>query len=70
VLPVGGIKDKVLAAHRFGVRTVIIPKKNANDLDEIPDDVRGGLQFVLVDHIDAALTAALVDGHAEEKPLH
>jgi ATP-dependent Lon protease len=70
VLPVGGIKDKVLAAHRFGVNTVIIPKKNENDLDELPEDVRSNLQFVLVDQIEAALTAALVDGHIVEKGLN
>jgi ATP-dependent Lon protease len=60
VLPVGGIKDKVLAAHRFGVDTVIIPKKNANDLDDLPDDVRGELKFVLADKVDDVLSAALV----------
>ena len=41
VLPVGGIKDKVLAAHRLGVDTVIMPKKNENDLDDLPEEVRG-----------------------------
>mgnify|MGYP005840809695 CR=1 FL=1 len=70
VLPVGGIKDKILAAHRYGVDTVIIPKKNENDLDELPEDVRSSLQFVLVDQIDAALKAALIDGHIAEKGLN
>jgi ATP-dependent Lon protease len=70
VLPVGGIKDKVLAAHRFGVDTVIIPKKNENDLDELPEDVRSSLQFVLVDQIEAAMNAALIDGHNDEKGLN
>jgi ATP-dependent Lon protease len=60
VLPVGGIKDKVLAAHRFGVDTVILPKKNENDLDELPDEVRGALKFILVERIDDAIQAALV----------
>ncbi|MBZ0281065.1 MAG: endopeptidase La [Anaerolineae bacterium] len=60
VLPVGGIKDKVLAAHRFGVDTVIIPKKNENDLDDLPDDVREELTFVLAEHVDDVLKAALV----------
>jgi len=59
VLPVGGIKDKVLAAHRFGVDTVILPKKNENDLDELPDEVRGALKFILVERIDDAIQAAL-----------
>jgi ATP-dependent Lon protease len=59
VLPVGGIKDKVLAAHRFGVDTVILPKKNENDLDELPDEVRGALKFILVERIEDAIRAAL-----------
>ncbi|MBL8117124.1 MAG: endopeptidase La [Anaerolineae bacterium] len=60
VLPVGGIKDKVLAAHRFGVDTVIIPKKNENDLDDLPDEVRQQLKFVLAEKVDDVLNAALV----------
>jgi ATP-dependent Lon protease len=80
VLPVGGIKDKVLAAHRLGVDTVILPKKNENDLDDLPEDVRGKLKFVLVDQIDQALDAALepvanakikrVDRQRKQKPVH
>ncbi len=60
VLPVGGIKDKVLAAHRLGVDTVILPRKNENDLDDLPDDVRDDLTFVLVEHLDEILDIALV----------
>ncbi len=73
VLPVGGIKDKVLAAHRFGVDTVIIPKKNENDLDDLPDDVRKQLKFVLAEHVQDVLDAALVsktpakNGHKAKK---
>ncbi len=59
VLPVGGIKDKVLAAHRLGVDTIIMPRKNENDIDDIPEEVRSQLKFILVDHIDEALRAAL-----------
>ncbi len=59
VLPVGGIKDKVLAAHRLGVNTVIIPKKNENDLEDLPDEVRSSLQFVLAETVDEVLAAAL-----------
>jgi ATP-dependent Lon protease len=65
VLPVGGVRDKILAAHRLGVDTVILPKKNENDLDELPADVRNQLKFVLVEQIDDALNAALING----KPL-
>ncbi len=73
VLPVGGIKDKVLAAHRFGVDTVIIPKKNQNDLDDLPADVRKQLKFVLAEHVEDVLDAALVpktaskNGHKAKK---
>ncbi len=62
VLPVGGIKDKVLAAHRMGLDTVILPRRNEQDLDELPDEVRQTLTFVLVSTIDEALQAALVGG--------
>ncbi len=60
VLPVGGIKDKVLAAHRMGLDTVILPRRNEQDLDELPDEVRQTLTFILVSTIDEALQAALV----------
>jgi ATP-dependent Lon protease len=70
VLPVGGVKDKVLAAHRLGVDTVIIPKKNENDLDDLPEEIRNQLHFVLVDQIDSALEAALANGLTEQKPVH
>ncbi|GAB4519910.1 MAG: endopeptidase La [Anaerolineae bacterium] len=64
VLPVGGIKEKVLAAHRLGVDTVIIPRKNESDLEELPKEVRESLQFVLADSLDEVMAAALVDsGH-------
>ncbi|MDX1994260.1 MAG: endopeptidase La [bacterium] len=61
VMPVGGIKDKVLAAHRLGVDTVIVPKKNANDLDDVPEEVRNSLHFILVEHLEEVLDAALED---------
>jgi ATP-dependent Lon protease len=67
VLPVGGIKDKVLAAHRFGVDTVIIPKKNENDLDDLPDDVRKQLKFVLAEKVEDVLNAALVPEKRKRK---
>ncbi len=62
VLPVGGVKEKVLAAHRAGVTHVIIPLQNERDLDEIPQQVRDELKFHFVEHMDAVLTLALVDG--------
>lgn len=69
VLPVGGIKDKVLAAHRLGVDTVILPQKNEKDLADVPEDVRDDLTFKLVSHVDEALEVALqpVTGQVKEK---
>ena len=55
VLPVGGIKEKVLAAHRAGVTKVVLPKDNEKDLDEIPQQIKDELQFVFVEHIDEVL---------------
>lgn len=60
VLPVGGIKEKVLAAHRVGIKTIIMPKENKRDIDEIPVNVKKHLEFVLVEHMDEVLKAALV----------
>jgi len=65
VLPVGGIKTKVLAAHRHGVKRVILPKRNARDLDDVPDEVKDELEFVLVDHMEEVLAAALVEAPAQ-----
>ncbi len=60
VLPVGGIKDKVLAAHRAGITTVVLPEENEKDLEEIPEEVRDEVTFVLVTSIDEILERALV----------
>jgi ATP-dependent Lon protease len=60
VLPVGGIKMKVLAAHRAGLTTVILPKRNERDLDELPDEVRSTMTFIPVERIDEALHVALM----------
>jgi PDZ domain-containing secreted protein len=59
VLPVGGIRDKVLAAQRAGIRIVVLPKHNAVDLDDVPAPIRRRLRFVLVDHIDEVLQVVL-----------
>ncbi len=59
VLPVGGIKEKVLAAHRIGLRTVILPRENEKDLADIPPDVAQELAIVLVEHVDEVLPRAL-----------
>ncbi len=59
VLPVGGIKSKVLAAHRHGMRRVILPQRNAGDLDELPEAVREEMTFIPVDHMSQVLAEAL-----------
>jgi ATP-dependent Lon protease len=59
VLPVGGIKEKVLAAARFGLKTIILPKHNEADLDDVPPTVREQIKFILVDTVDEVLAAAL-----------
>ncbi|MCR4397756.1 MAG: endopeptidase La [Firmicutes bacterium] len=59
VLPVGGIKEKVLAAHRAGIETMIMPGENGKDLEEVPANVRRKMKFVLVDHMDEVLKHAL-----------
>lgn len=60
VLPIGGLKEKTMAALRHGVKTVIIPKENEKDLSEIDQTVRKALNFLLVEHVDAVIDAALV----------
>ena len=61
VLPVGGIKEKFLAAHRYGVKTIIMPAKNQQDLDELPKNVREKMHFIPVKHMDEVLKIALED---------
>ena len=60
VLPIGGVRDKVLAAHRAGIETVILPADNRRDLGEIPETVRRDLKLVFVDHVDEVIDLALV----------
>jgi ATP-dependent Lon protease len=62
VLPIGGIKEKVLAAHRAGIRRVILPKANRKDLNEVPDEVRSQMEFVLAEVIQEVLEAAFAAG--------
>jgi ATP-dependent Lon protease len=59
VLPVGGIKEKVLAAHRSGLAIVILPKRNEADLEDLPEEVRDSMKFVFVESVDQVLEAAL-----------
>ena len=64
VLPIGGLKEKVLAAHRAGIKRVIVPQRNRSDLDEVPEDIKGEIDFVFVSRMSQVIEAAL-----EEAPL-
>jgi ATP-dependent Lon protease len=66
VLPVGGIRDKVLAAHRAGIKKIVLPRDNEPDLEEIAPEVRQEIEFVLADHVDDVLNTAL---HPEKVEL-
>lgn len=59
VLPIGGLKEKTLGAHRAGLKKIICPKENEKDLDEIPESVRNELEFVFVSHVDEVLAQSL-----------
>lgn len=67
VLPIGGLKEKSLAAHRAGIRKVLLPKDNERDLGDIPDSVRNDMQFIPVSHMDEVLRHALVPVQTGEK---
>ena len=60
VLPIGGLKEKSISAHRSGIRKIIIPKENEKDIEDIPESVRNDLEIVLADHIDTVLEHAIV----------
>ncbi|HZY44860.1 MAG TPA: endopeptidase La [Anaerolineae bacterium] len=60
ILPIGGLKEKAMAAHRAGIKTLLVPKKNEKDLVEIPKKIRDDLKIILVEHMDEVLTAALL----------
>jgi ATP-dependent Lon protease len=59
VMPIGGVKEKVLAARRAGIKTVILPERNMNDLDDVPEDLRKEMTFIPVERIDQVIAAAL-----------
>jgi ATP-dependent Lon protease len=69
VLPVGGVKQKVLAAARVGIDTVILPQRNEPDLEDIPEEIRGKLTFIFVERVDDVFVNALRNGRPEtEEP--
>jgi len=65
VLPIGGVKEKVIAAHRNGLRTVILPKRNQQDLDDVADEIKQSMKFIFVETVDDVLDSAL---EAKRKP--
>ena len=62
VLPVGGIKEKVLAAHHAGIKTVILPEKNKKDLEEIPEEIRKKMRFIFVKDLMEVFSHSLASG--------
>ena len=59
VLPIGGVKEKILAAHRNGLRTVILPKRNEQDLDDVPEEIKKSMKFIFVETVDEVIKSAL-----------
>jgi len=68
VLPVGGIKEKVIAAHRAGIRRIMLPARNRKDFEEVPEDVRREVEFIWLEHIEDAVAAALELGSEAAAP--
>jgi ATP-dependent Lon protease len=66
VLPIGGLKEKALAAHRGGIKRILFPKENENDIEEIPATVRKDLELIPVSHVDEVLYEALVSTSAKD----
>ena len=60
VLPIGGLKEKSISAHRSGIKTIIIPAENERDLDEIPEEVKDALEIKFVNNVSDVLNIALV----------
>ncbi|HEY8739796.1 MAG TPA: endopeptidase La, partial [Candidatus Dormibacteraeota bacterium] len=60
VLPIGGVKEKLLAAHRAGIKVFMLPRKNRKDLDEVPEEIRKEIEVILVDHVEEILATALL----------
>ena len=67
VLPIGWVKEKVLAAHRNGLTTVILPKRNEMDVEDVPEEVRKSMQFVFAEYVDEVLSAALEKPHTKRR---
>ena len=68
VLPVGGIREKVLAAHRAGIETVILPHRNERDLEDVPEELRGEMEFIFADSAEDVIPLALAADGAQPAP--
>src|SRR5512142_2774279 len=67
VLPIGGVKEKVLAAHRNGLRTIILPKRNEQDLDDVPEEIKKEMKFIFVETVDDVIKSALEQKNGASK---
>ncbi|MCX6064562.1 MAG: hypothetical protein NT121_02240 [Chloroflexi bacterium] len=67
VLPIGGVKEKVLAGHRNGLRTIILPKRNQTDLEDVPEEIQKVMQFIFAENMDDVLSAALEPATTQPK---
>lgn len=65
ILPVGGIKEKILAAHRAGIKTVILPKENEKNLEDVPPEVKRKMEFIFVENMDEVLSRVFINGTSE-----
>jgi len=69
VLAIGGVKEKVLAAHRNGLTTVILPKRNEQDIDDVPDEIRSTMKFIFAETVEDVINAALEKAKPEKKQV-
>jgi len=70
VLPIGGVKEKVLAAHRAGIKKILLPAENKKDLDDVPVNIKNKLEFVCVESMDEVLEEALLEDKIEEEQVN
>ena len=70
VLPIGGLREKVLAAYRAGLKTVLLPKQNRKDLNDIPRKIQRGLNFVFVERMEEVVPVALVSTEQSQRRKH
>jgi len=67
VLRIGGVKEKIIAAHRSGLRTIVLPRRNEQDLDDVPDEIKQTMKFIYVDTVDEVIRASLEPAPAKQK---